>query len=351
VILGRYLLWSNVSNIVRYFAPGLALLGVMIGAYLGGLCARRSLARGAGVAIVSAFSLVNLVALLLVSQWSVSWFANVLGAENDRDFLLRQRSSYPAPPYAGTEAMNAMLRPGAGVLYVGEARGAFWHGRLVAATVFDLPVLVDVCAASRDEAEIAKKLRQMGMTHVFFNLGEAQRTAGYRLFDWPTPRSRALFERWWSTRLRLLWKAGWLQVYEVARTPVAQRTAALEYVHAPFDEYDALQALDGAAGEAMHQGRYADAHAAGLELVRRVPDVARSHEVLAQSLAYQGHFGPALAEFRKAVALGMISSQIHFNMASVLQALGRAAEAAKEYQAASGLDAAWSRTDAPTGAR
>ncbi len=342
-ILGRYLLWSNVSNIVRYFAPGLALLGVLAGVYLGGLCARRTLARGAGLVLVSLFSVVNIVALLLVSQWSVSWFAMALGAERERDFLLRERPSYPAAFYAAGEAMNAMLPPRSGVLYVGEARGTFWRGRLVAATVFDLPPLIDVCTASRDETEMAKKFRQMGITHVFFSDGEAQRTAGYRLFDWPTPRARSLFERWWATRLRLMWKAGWLRVYEIRPAPVAERTAELGYVFAPFDEFDALQRLDRSAAVAMTQGRIPEANATALEVVRRAPGVARAHELLGQSYAYMRRDRLALDEFRRAVALGLISSQVHYNLAVVLRSMGRAAEAAREYGVANGIDLDWAR--------
>ena len=342
-VLGRYLLWSNVSNIVRYFAPGLALLGALVGAYLGGLCARRPLARTAGVVVASLFSAVNLIAVLLVAQWSVSWFAVAVGAERERDFLLRERPSYPAAFYAAGEAMNALLPPRAGVLYVGEARGMFWRGRLYAATVFDFPVLIDICNASKDEAGIARKLKQMGLTHVFFNEGEAQRTAGYRLFDWPTPRARALFERWWTTRLKLMWKAGWLQVYEIRPGPVAERTAALGYVHAPFDEYDALQKLDRSATVAMSQGRIPEANAAALEVVRRAPGVARAHELLGQTWGYLGKERQALEEFRRAVALGLISSQVHYNMAVVLRGMGRGAEAAKEFAVANDIDLTWSR--------
>lgn len=342
VLLGRYLLWSNVSNIVRYFAPGLGLLGVLIGAWAGAWCSRRPLARATALTIVGVFSAINVVALLIAAQESSMFFGNVIGVDPDRDFLLRQRSSYPCPPYAGAEAMNRLLPADAGALYVGDARAAFFRGRAIASTVFDRPVLADACREGADEAAVTRRLRQLGLTHVFFNEAEAQRTEGYDWLDPMPPRANALLARWWPRHLRLVWQGGGQRVYAIRPAEEPVRTASLAFVQLGHGEFVACQELDGRASRAMQEARYPDALAAARELAKRAPDVARSQEVLGQAQAYAGQTAAGIASFRKAVALGLVSSQVHANLAVLLRRQGRESEAVKEFGLARDIDVTYS---------
>jgi tetratricopeptide (TPR) repeat protein len=289
---------------------------------------------------VIAFTLVNIYAMLLIAQGGNRFWGVTLGLERERDYFLAGRPSYPCPPYAACEAMNARLPEKAGVLFVGEARGCFYRGRLLAATVFDFPVLIDVCEESRNPADVNRKLKQLGMTHVFFNEAEASRIAGYRLFDWPDRRSREVFEQWWGRHLQLVWRAPWLEVFAVVPAGVRERTAALKYVFAPPVEYSELSALEGKALHALEQNRLEDAYSASRELVGKAPGIARSHEVLAQVLSFRNRDGEAYAEFRRAISLGLVSPQVHYNMSVILHRLGRKSEAEAEYRKFTELDAA-----------
>ncbi len=339
VVLGRYLLWSNVSNIIRYFAPGLALIAVLAGALVGGWGRQRIAARTAGLAAVLALGAVNLYGSLIVAGGSVQFFWRLLGQDPEREFMVRQRSSYPAPAYLACEAMNRGLPSDAGVLFVGEARGSFWRGRLSAATVFDIPPVLRIFSESRDIAHAQRKLHQLKVTHVMFNSLEARRIAGYRLFDWPDARSRELFERWWTSHLHRIWSVDYMDVHAIVPEGVKTVTAPLHFVHAPFDEFDRLQALEGRAVDAMTKGRVDEARALAEELVKAAPRVAGAHEVLGQALAYQGKPREALAAFRKAEALGLLSGHMRRNMAIILQQLGRTAESQQAFREAAELPA------------
>jgi len=342
-VLGRYLLWANISNIIRYFVPGLALMGVLIAVFVDRICARRAMTRVAGMILILAFTAVNVYAMLVIAQGGSRFWGVVLGLEKQRDYFLAGRPSYPCPPYAACEAMNSLLPPRAGVLLAGEARGYFYRGRLIASTVFDFPVLLDVCAASRTPDDVNRKLKQLGMTHVFFNEAEAGRIAGYRIFDWPDARQRDLFERWWTGNLSLVWQVPWLEVYRIVPAGVREKTAALRFVQAPLEEYKALSGLEGSALQALQQSRFPDALSAAKELVKRAPGVARSHELVAQVLSFQNRDRESLAEFRKALALGMVSSRVHYNMSIMLRRLGDNAGAAAEYRKFTELEAAYSK--------
>lgn len=335
--LGRYLLWANVSNIVRYFAPGLALLAILAGVLTGGWARAKPAARTAGLLVVLGLAAVNTFGSLLVAGSSVQFFWRLLGQDPERDFMLRQRSSYPAPSYLACEAMNRGLPRDAGVLFVGEARGSFWKGRLIAATVFDRPPVLRIFSESRDLAQAQRRLRQLKATHVMFNSLEARRIAGYRLFDWPDARSRALFEAWWTGRLRRLWSVDYMDVYAIESGGVKPATAPLHLVHAPFDEFERLQALESRAIEAMSKGRIDEARGLADELVKAAPGVAGAHEIHAQALAYAGKPREALAAFRRAESLGLVSAHMRRNIAIVLQQLGRTAESLQAFREAADL--------------
>lgn len=343
VTLGRYLLWSNVSNIIRYFAPGLALLAVLAGVLTGGWARTKPAARTAGLLAVLGLAAVNIFGSLLVAGSSVQFLWRLVGQESERDFMVRQRSSYPAPAWLAGEAMNRGLPQESGVLYVGEARGCFWRGKLAAATVFDPPPVLRICSETATLDRVAVRLRQMGMTHVMFNGLEARRIAGYRLFDWPDARSRALFEAWWTTRLRRIWSVDYMDVYSIQRVPEKTCSAPLQFVHAPFDEFDRLQALESRSMEALSRGRIDEARSLADDLVKAAPRVARSYEVLGQALAYAHKPREALAALRKAESLGLLSGQLRYNIAVVLQQTGRAAESQAAFREAAEIPGALAR--------
>jgi len=341
ILLGRFLLWCNVSNIVRYFAPGLALMGVLVAVGVDRYCAPRKWIRAAGYAAVFAFTLLNIYVTVMVAQGSVSFLGVVAGLERQRDYYLRERSSYPCAPYLACEAMNRDLPKGSRVLFLGEARGYFYRGPVVAATVFDFPPLIDMCREAKTPAEMDKKMRQLGAKYIFLAEAEAQRTAGYRLFDWETPRQRALFEKWWMGNMSLLWKAGMMEVLELVPGGVRERTASLKLVQVPFDEYDELQKILGRMDRATSAANYSEAEAAAREALAKAPQVPAIWEGLAQVLAVAGQDRKAVESYRKALALGLVSTSAHHNLAILYQRMGRPEDSAREYQRANEITTKW----------
>jgi hypothetical protein len=342
VILGRYILWLNASNIIRYFAPGLAMLGILMGVYVDRLCAPRAWMRAMGYAAVLAFSVVNLYVMLLVGQGSVSFMGVVAGLEPERDYFLRERSSMPCPPYLACEAMNRDLPKGAKVLFVGDARGVFYKGPVIAATVFDFPPLIDMARESRTVADMNKKMRQLGAKYIFFSENEAQRTAGYRVFGWEDARQRALFEKWWTGNLALLWKAGPMEVLELAPRGVKARSAALKLVHVPTEEFDGLLNAIRAVEIANQAGNYAEAEAAAKEALKKAPEAVAVWESLGQVYALWGRDSQALKTYQKAIALGLVSPSAHHNLGVIYMKMGRQADSVREFQKAQEIQDRWS---------
>ena len=349
IILGRYLLWLNASNIIRYFAPGLAMLGVLAGVYIDRLCAPRAWMRSMGYVAVLAFSVVNLFVLLLIAQASVSFMGVVAGLETARDYYLRERSSMPVPPYLACEAMNRDLPSGAKVLFVGDARGYFYKGPLIAATVFDFPPVIDMARESRTVADMNKKMRQLGAKYVFLSENEAQRTAGYRVFGWEDARQRALFEKWWTGHLSLTWKAGAMEVLEFIPAGVKVRSASLKLVQIPTEEFDGVLNTLRQVEQANAAGNYAEAEVAAKAALVRAPEVVAIWESLGQTYAIWGKDSQALKAYQKGMSLGLVSPSAHHNLAIIYSKLGRQADSMREFQMERELQDRWSSKQVPAG--
>jgi hypothetical protein len=347
VLLGRYVAWSNVSNIVRYFAPGLALLGVLIAVFIERARIAGGPGRPAALGVLGLLTGLNFYGMLLIAQFSSGFLGVVTGQESIRDNLLRQRPSYPCPPYAGCEAMNRTLPGDAGVLFVGEARGYFLERKLKASTVFDYPVLHDVCEASRTVADVNRKLKQLGMSHLYFNSMEAMRTSGYHVFRWSNGREEALFREWWSGHLRLIWAAAMQEVYEIVPAGTGKARAALRLIMAPYPVYKELSDLQGRAIGLAQQGRAAEGEAVLKEVLKRAPWATDTQEMLGQLLALAGKERQAYDAYRKAFAMGAYSRESHYNLAILAQRLGRRSEAEQEFARARELESGFVGAAAP----
>jgi tetratricopeptide (TPR) repeat protein len=71
------------------------------------------------------------------------------------------------------------------------------------------------------------------------------------------------------------------------------------------------------------------------------PNSARAHQMMAQELARQGHTDEAIANYREALKIDPNASDLHFELAEMLNSSGAAGsreEAEKEYQAALALN-------------
>lgn len=72
-------------------------------------------------------------------------------------------------------------------------------------------------------------------------------------------------------------------------------------------------------------------------LVEERPDWSAAHDLLGVILAGQGETGPALEQFRRAVALEPRSAQAQCNLGALLGRQGRFAQAVPYLEAAAGL--------------
>jgi len=171
LIVGGVLCWSAGPPLGRYLLPTLALLAACIGAswieLLGALAPTpRVLCTGILAAILAAN-------------------CNPIRAEYLPDQLACFAGTTPYEAYLqanctqleAVRAANAELPDHAVLLMVGEPRVYGLDRAFVVEDAFHTPLLVEIADSSTSPAEIATRLRQIGVTHLLFNHAEAQRIA------------------------------------------------------------------------------------------------------------------------------------------------------------------------------
>jgi hypothetical protein len=75
---------------------------------------------------------------------------------------------------------------------------------VVPSSPFDVEPIVEAARKASNGADMAKQLRQAGVTHLFVNFAEAVRTESYDLFPWDR-QSWAVLENFWDCYVQLRW--------------------------------------------------------------------------------------------------------------------------------------------------
>ncbi len=202
--------WLAGPPLGRYLLGGLVPLAALTGLAVAAALARTS----RGVAVMGA------AALLFVGLWYVTgslgpdWprrMAVALGQENPEVLLERYASSWPAV------AASRDLPDGSTILLVAESRPMYWARDVVVEDPFHTPLVVELAEESSSVGEMARGLRALGVTHVYFNGVEARRIARMNgraeYFGEASRAARQRLDRFFERWLRPVWSDGRSTLY------------------------------------------------------------------------------------------------------------------------------------------
>src|SRR5262245_511489 len=99
--------------------------------------------------------------------------------------------------------MTKNLPPGSKVMMDGYARTYYARMPVIPSSVINVSPVGNVAREARDGRDMARLLREQGVTHVFVNFAEARRTQSYRNFPWDE-QSWAVLEDFWRDYIRLI---------------------------------------------------------------------------------------------------------------------------------------------------
>jgi hypothetical protein len=190
--------WGALVQMARFLLPVLVVAAPLAGAAAAGLVS------AAGPAVRWSFRLLLLFALV----WSSTMIATTqnldrlglaAGLLDDEAYRARWISYEPV-----VDHLNHDLPPGSRVLFVGEPRSFYVDLPVVIEDPFHTPLLVELAAAGASAEDMARSLRDLGVTHLMVNTREMPLSARLRGVDdfWSpaTPAQRAaideLLQRW-----------------------------------------------------------------------------------------------------------------------------------------------------------
>jgi len=100
------------------------------------------------------------------------------------------------------EFINKNLPRNAKVLFIGEGRSFYIDRAPVVSSAHDLTPIVEFAKSSNSANELYLKIKKEGITHIFFNMGEAIRLGrSYKMFQWDE-KSLNVYNEFWKTYIK-----------------------------------------------------------------------------------------------------------------------------------------------------
>jgi hypothetical protein len=190
---------------------------------------------------------------LLAAAWTLYYTAVLIGMQggwqvvggmiSEHDYLTEAHPTYPMPDYEALDWINENLPAGSKVMIAGDSRSYYSRIPVVPASVFDPQPIVLAAGAATDGPDLARLLREQGVTHLFLNFGEAVRTEPRRPFTWDA-RSWDVFDDFWHRYVRCVWASQHapnpspkdLFVYEIRSDLESRQSASVAPLN-PFERW------------------------------------------------------------------------------------------------------------------
>ncbi len=165
--------------------------------------------------IVAGLTLVMLINLSTVAAMIPEYglLRVALGRESREEFLSRTLYAYTAFRF-----VNEQLPPSAKILLIGENEEYYLDRNFVANSPLDDNIIVGIVDSSRSSEEIRNRLKEMGITHIFYNVSEVKRVnLTYGSFNWANKEARERFFRFLSDKkyLRLIFFSKGVFIYKL----------------------------------------------------------------------------------------------------------------------------------------
>lgn len=124
----------------------------------------------------------------------------ISGRTNQKEYISKILYIYPAIDF-----INTYLPQNSKVLFIAEARTFYCKKNFLANTPLDKNIIVEISSKSKSPEDILDRLKEMGVTHILYNVIEARRiTHSYNSFNWPTPYAQENYLNFMEKYLKVI---------------------------------------------------------------------------------------------------------------------------------------------------
>jgi hypothetical protein len=207
------LAWGALTHYARFLLPAMVPAAALAGAAAAALTTStsRTIARLFALLLVAVFAW---NATVIATAFNLDQLAVVAGHRAQRDFVDRWVSYGPA-----IAAVEQAVPDNGAILLVAEPRSLYLDREVLVEDPYRTPQLVELARGCGDSAELARRVRGLGATHVLVNRSEMEFFAGLRGHDdyWgeATPAERERIETFLSEHVAPLLRTDRLLVGEI----------------------------------------------------------------------------------------------------------------------------------------
>ena len=180
--LSCLIFWVVVTQLSRYFLPGIAVLSIIL-AYS---CVKFFDFKGilkhtifAGIILILGL---NICWSFYLLNYYFKPFCVVTGLQSREEYMMYEKPHYPY--YVVFKYINENLPEDSKILFVGETRGFHSLRNFVASSAFDLNPFLELLKTCKTHVEIYENLNKQNFTHILINYKEIRRiNKTYNIFN------------------------------------------------------------------------------------------------------------------------------------------------------------------------
>lgn len=198
-----FVLGLSITRLTRYVMPGMAVLAFFLAWGMETVSGSKALSYVKGIFLLLFFWLQFQSALGILNRTYVP--LDVLtGRESRADYVSYTHSGLnpnPSPPIF--DDMKRLMGPEDRVFFIGEEKAYRCPVKHLYSGVFKNNHMVTWSNVVNTPTDLFNRFKEAGLTHLYLNVAESYRLAGYGLFDW-TEDGLATFCRFWQNHVRLI---------------------------------------------------------------------------------------------------------------------------------------------------
>ncbi|MFW6129533.1 MAG: hypothetical protein ACOC56_00025 [Atribacterota bacterium] len=212
-----YMFWSLFANSMRYYMPGLFILGAGSSYFIVKADKKN---KTFGTVLITIFSIIavsNFLLILPVARTVYQPGKSLLDKEFREKLIANTRPGLPYPSYSAYKYINKNLSEDAKVLIFGEAKTFYINRKFIKGEAKSLTPIIEFLRKSSSAQDFYKLLvNKYNITHLLVNQKEALRTTGFGTLYF-SKRDIEKLDEFWRDHINLIYEnnSKKLFIYEI----------------------------------------------------------------------------------------------------------------------------------------
>ncbi len=200
-----FFIWLYTSPVDRFLLPCMGILSIVTGYIASSLLQNKLQLKK----IVFSLRWLVITVIILCCFWNVYHLCQTIWANSywkcihkeAGNQLLKEQSPI-ANYYSTITYINNNLSPDSKILFIGETRSYYCQNEVLVNSHLDTTIIVEIIRKSKDEYDVLKRLKQLGITHILYNqIGADWLSQKFDYFNWDNKSQQKIYQKVMSKHL------------------------------------------------------------------------------------------------------------------------------------------------------